>query len=479
MKRLFFGALFFGVGILVGQDTTSILVVGGQNGETPIETLYLQNELWFVANTGSYGKGSSDIYLFNINEGDSITKSITIGGETEDIAIMARAIGSEIFILAMANTFSNSKLEYKIISFNVNTEKTNEISLNTNFLESKILIEIFNDKLSVLEKSFNQDSLFIVFLDSNLNLMEKKAFEMDREKPVFDFDFTVSDSLVMISSFQSDSTSQLVIIHEQGDSLFSVYSDPKLGYFRPQILLIDSNEHYVLGNFVQSDSNSSDIFIEKFDSNGSLIWSSEFVGNNFDSVSSAILNSNNQICFIGYTNSFGEGGDFGFGRYDTEFGDYFDYRTLGSNSYEAGKSLVEYKGGYVFFGYTDGFESALGDLLIYKTNSIGITNSNSYQRLIDKNVSLSVGINNSGETEHSLELFPNPIDQGKTIHLRTRSGLNEVNIVTVSGENIFSEAYNYPQNEVQFNTSNLVSGVYLIMVSSGSDNILGKLVILQ
>ena len=124
MRYLMMLALSLAVFVGMGQDTTMILVTGGENDEEAITVLETESGPWFIANTGSFGQGSSDVYLFTIDSTNSIQHSVTFGSTTEDKAIGAITFNNGPMIYGFQNTFNDPTYKYFIAFFDA-TDATN------------------------------------------------------------------------------------------------------------------------------------------------------------------------------------------------------------------------------------------------------------------------------------------------------------------------------------------------------------------
>ena len=138
-----------------------------------------------------------------------------------------------------------------------------------------------------------------------------------------------------------------------------------------------------------------------------------------------------EMCIRDRTNSYGIGGDFCFGRFRTTNGGYVDFKTLGDVGLDEGVSLVQIDtGGYWLFGTTNGFSSASTDLLIYKSNRLGITESNDFLRIEDEFVYSSLGYSEKPIENSELILYPSPSLRNDKVTLKSKLIITKIEVIS-------------------------------------------------
>jgi uncharacterized protein (DUF2164 family) len=436
MRLIWLISLIMLSGVGIAQDTTMILVTGGHLDERAVSAVNIDGELWFVSNTGSFGSGSSDIYLFTLDSNGSIDKSSLFGGATEDVALDANAFGSGLYVNGVRNNFNNSELTHFLAIFDQEANPTKIIEFDYKYSDYSFLSATFNDTLFILFQNREEFNLVkgVKFYGSQEDSIEVevcgqcviKDFLIDSSGYHFlEKRYVDTNSLVQFESFNANLQS------------VSVSELRGTGNYDPIVLLSDSANYYAVGNFNSSTSQGSDIFFQRVNLTLDTIWERFFIGPEDDYVSSALINQEGFISLLGSTNSYGIGGDFCFGRFRTTNGGYVDFKTLGDVGLDEGVSLVQIDtGGYWLFGTTNGFSSASTDLLIYKSNRLGITESNDFLRIEDEFVYSSLGYSEKPIENSELILYPSPSLRNDKVTLKSKLIITKIEVISASGTKV-------------------------------------------
>jgi hypothetical protein len=464
MRYLMMLVLSLAVFVGKGQDTTMILVTGGENDEEAITVLETESGPWFIANTGSFGQGSSDVYLFTLDSTNSIQHSVTFGSTTEDKAIGAITFNNGPMIYGFQNTFNDPTYKYFIAFFDANGILTDSISFQMEYDNYSLNVETWNDTVyAIFQHRFNLENVTVVKYSQSQKSSQNIAFCGNCE--ISDYQIVLGKHY-FLTAYDLD-TSQLTSIisfeYDFQDSIMNSFSGE--GSYSPVSLLNDSAHLYVVGEYLKdSTATGFDVFFQKFDFSLNQIWESFYVGPADDHVSSALINDNNEICFLGWTFSYGIEGDFGFGRFRTTNGSYLDFRTLGSPKLDVGFSLIQSdSSGYWFFGNTIGFESSFTDLLIYRTNLQGITLSNNYQRIVDQAAEQVLNVSYLEGFNADISVYPLPAEKGVNIMVESEIEIESYTIYSLEGVVLLSENL-LPSNRILINSERLNSGVNLVQI---------------
>lgn len=124
-----------------------------------------------------------------------------------------------------------------------------------------------------------------------------------------------------------------------------------------------------------SAGGARDCFLSKFNSTGTHLWTKTWGGAGNDDALSIVLNSDNKIVIAGETQSYGAGSsDIFLSKFDTA-GTHLWSRTIGGTGFDYGNSMVlAGDAGYTISGYTDSFGvSDTFDIILVKCDSLGIT----------------------------------------------------------------------------------------------------------
>jgi len=139
-------------------------------------------------------------------------------------------------------------------------------------------------------------------------------------------------------------------------------------------VLQTSDGYYILGgNIVYSDSNTADFLLIKLDSQGNIIWSKTFGGDQKDVLFSVLQTPDGGYIAAGYTKSFGAGNyDFLLIKLDSQ-GNIIWSKTFGGDQSDFLTSLQQtLDGGYIIGGISRSFNSQhYFDALLIKVDSQG------------------------------------------------------------------------------------------------------------
>ena len=281
---------------------------------------------------------------------------------------------------------------------------------------------------------------------------------------------------------------------------------------------------YIIVGYTESyGAGEKDYWLIKTDSSGDMLWTKTYGGSGTDYGRDVQQTLDGGYIILGYSNSFGTGGDDIWLVKTDASGDTLWTRTIGGPLADFGFSIQEtYDGGYIITGATDNNSAGRKDILMIKTNSSGepvwINNFGG----IDDDIGLSVqqtvdgGYIMAGRTESfghgSVDVwlirlapdtastvinndiylaknfnlnqnYPNPFNPITTIEFElTRSSEVTLKIYNIVGEEVatlLSASLLSGSHSVQWDASNLASGVYLYKLEAGDYIETRKMIIMK
>jgi hypothetical protein len=134
-----------------------------------------------------------------------------------------------------------------------------------------------------------------------------------------------------------------------------------------------SDGGYAIAGYTNSfGAGSSDVYLVKTDSTGTMLWNKTYGGINADIGRSVVQSSDGGYTIAGYTYSFGAGSyDVYLVKTDST-GNMIWSKTYGGTSSDVGSSVVQSSdGGYAIAGYTYSFGAGSYDVYLVKTDSLG------------------------------------------------------------------------------------------------------------
>lgn len=138
-----------------------------------------------------------------------------------------------------------------------------------------------------------------------------------------------------------------------------------------QDIIQSSDGGYVITGYTESFGTGNDMFIVKYTSDGTFSWDKCWGGNNVDQGYSVAQIADGGLIVTGYTTSYGTNGDALLVKYDTNGNLLWD-KTWSKNNADYGQSIYPTSdGGFVLTGYAYGIGAGVNDMLIAKYDSSG------------------------------------------------------------------------------------------------------------
>jgi len=286
------------------------------------------------AHSGSFGAGSHDVYLIKSDLNGDVIWTRVYGGSSADGAYSVEQTTDGGFIIAAhVNSFGAG-------------------------LHDVYLIKINNKGDTLWTKTYggsNQDRLRAVHqtTDGGYILVSETL------------SFGAGNADVYI--IKTDSIGNLMWTKTYGGS-FSDY-----GYSVRQT----TDGGYIIAGHTQSfGAGSTDVYLIKTDSIGSLMWAKTYGGSSTDYGYSVRQTTDGGYIIAGHTQSFGTAGDVYLIRTDPN-GDPLWTKVFGGSGADYGWSVRQTAdGGFIIAGYTESFETGNQDVYLIKTDHLGNSGCN-------------------------------------------------------------------------------------------------------
>jgi len=143
-------------------------------------------------------------------------------------------------------------------------------------------------------------------------------------------------------------------------------------YYGNSIIQSSDGGYIVVGDFLDSDTGNSDMFISKYTDNGNLSWIQNWIGIDFESGSSVIQSGDGGYVVTGITNSYGAGNnDMFIAKYANDGNLSWSKTWGGTGDDEADEITNTNDGGYIVTGETSSYGAGYFDIFIAKYTADG------------------------------------------------------------------------------------------------------------
>ncbi len=273
-----------------------------------------------------------------------------------------------------------------------------------------------------------------------------------------------------------DSAGNLLWVKQMGgtedDRGFSITTDSGVNVYTTGYFYGTADFDPGAGTYNLTSAGMNDIFIQKLDSAGNLLWVKQMGGNDYDVVNSITTDAGGNVYTTGYfygtadfdpgagtTNLISAGGDDIFIQKLDSAGNLLWVKQMGGNDYEAGNSITTDAGGNVyttgsFYGTAD-FDPGAGT-----TNLI----SAGYDDIFIQKLSPpSTGIETEERILNQISIYPNPTTGLINIDLDNLTDV-KIEVYTAMGKIVYKKE-NINESDFQFEL-NEIPGIYFIEISS-------------
>jgi hypothetical protein len=244
----------------------------------------------------------------------------------------------------------------------------------------------------------------------------------------------------------------LIKTNTNGDSLWTKIIGggyPVMGYSVQQT----SDDGYIIaGEMNIYDPSGVNVCLIKTNSNGDVLWTKMYGGNDIDWGNSVQQTSDDGYVIVGVTRSFGSG-EFDVYLIKTNTnGDTLWTKTFGGINEEYGSSVQQTTdAGYVITGFTRSFGAGSADVYLVKTDANGVVSVNS-----EENVPLNFTLEQN---------YPNPFNPTTTIRYsipeRSFVILKVFNLLGQQIATLVEKEQSVGTYTIQWQAGELPSGVYL------------------
>ncbi len=424
-----------------------------------------------VGITSSFGAGSNDVYLIKTDSiGDTIWTR-TYGGVDIDIGnSFQQTLDGGYIVVGSTRSFGMGNYDVYLIK----TDASGDIvwtktfgGIDSDFGSSVQQTSDGGYIIAGATRSFglgSYDTYFIKTDSSGDSLWTRTYGGMDNDQALSVWETTDGGfiSVGLTKSFGAgDYDIYLIRTDSSGDTLWTrTYGDTTAdqGYSVQQT---SDGGYIVAGNTVRGNG-FYDFYLIKTDSSGDSLWTRTYGGSADDAAEFVRQTLDDGFILTGYTDSYGAGGSDVYIVRTNSSGDTLWTRTYGDSLSDAGYVVQETTdGGYIITGQTEP-DSAPGNVDVYlikMTEPVTGIGESGRVSLFPKKFSLA-------------QNFPNPFNPMTAIKYQIPELSNvTLKVYDVLGSEVatlVNEEKPVGSYEVEFNASNLPSGIYFYRLQAGS-----------
>lgn len=489
MKPLFLFLLAVSIFSPIYSQITFRHTIGGTGQDQGRSVKQTFDGGYIVAgSTSSFGLGNSDVYLIKLDSLGMKQWSNVYGGSNVDWGYsVVQSPDSTYVICGYTNSFGMGGYDFYLIKVDLEGNLLWQKNYGGADWDFAYSLQNTSDGGFIIAGetySFGSGSndMYLIKTNSNGDVIWTKTYGGQNKdyaksvKQTFDGGYIIAGGTASFGSGMTDV--YIVKTDDTGDSLWTkTFGGDSVDFANSIIQTSDSGYAVAASSNSFSDGNY-DYYIFKTDPNGSEKWNHKWITYLENDEATEIVETNNGLAFFGSTSSVGPGG-FSFQLVFTDInGWYVAIREYGSEGEEIGYSLAETEdNGFVMCGSADSYGFGYHEILIIKTDSIGLTGISGAVTSFLDSIVLSAFLNFE-KSSISLKFFPNPFHSSSRIQFE--GGLeNEMHF----------ELYDLLGNKVQsmdficcdsfeIVRENVQNGIYLYKLKEG--NVIksaGKLVI--
>ncbi len=362
-------------------------------------TIASDGSLFLTGYTTSFGAGANDVLLTKLYSNGSLTWAKTLGGANFEIVnSLAIAPDGSLFLTGYTNSFGAGNFDILLAKFYSNASLAWAQTLGGTTDDYGYSLTIASDGslfLTGYTSNFGAGNgdVLLAKLESNGSLSWAKTLGGTNADFGISLMIAPEGSLFLTgqtNSFGAGLYDVLLAKFEQNGSLSWVKT---LGGINTDIsnslTIAPDGSLFLTGGTYSFGLGNEDVFLAKFEQNGSLIWAKTLGGTAVERGNSLTIAPDDSLLLTGYTSSFGAG------NFDMLLAKFYSndslawVKALGGANADYGYSLTIAQEGSLFLtGLTSSFGAGSNDVLLAKFTSEGdLPFSNNLIRLIS-NVSV-------------------------------------------------------------------------------------------
>ncbi len=424
--------------------------------------------------TGSFGNGSSDIYLLRMDElGDPVWSRV-YGGIGVDNAIACRELPDGFIIAGTTSTGTNGSYDMLLIRTDLQGEPLWERNYGTSSWELCNAMELLPDGFILGGISYGGGMLngaaYVVKTDLNGDTLWTRTYGGPYRMECNGLTRTTDQGIVLAGSIgttQGPEDGFVAKLDDIGEQLWiTILGGDSTDVFRS--VVEDSSGNIVACGVTNSGLDVSRIYLASVDGTGQYLWE-QFIGNTADAGGAEIRNRlYGGFVFTGYNT-------LNLGAKDmilttTDNAGYFQFgNNFGDGHPAEGFSIdATMDGGYVVAGWAEGYGPGQRAMYVVKADSLGQTLNLNVVPYSDPLPVEELGIS------FSPSLFPNALSSFEQLHLLVPIyGSTTARITDLRGAVVANIPVNGGESP-SIRIPQLAPGPYLVTIIQGGKPVLAS-----
>jgi len=216
------------------------------------------------------------------------------------------------------------------------------------------------------------DDVYIMRTDSNGDTIWTKTYGNHLNEQAFCINPT-SDNGFILAGTREYNDIYILRIDADGDTLWTnIYGDDSDESCSFAMQTLDE-DFLLVGDRREISAIDENLYLIKINSDGDVIWTKQHGGTDSDNGSTAIELTNGELVILGYTQSFGEGGNDVYLIKTNTTGDTIWTKTYGGSNDDIGITIINTGNGFAIGGYSNSFSAGDFDFYLLLTNYDGDT----------------------------------------------------------------------------------------------------------
>lgn len=475
MRKIILFLVLVAVSILVNAqiDRTFNKVFFGTSFDTGIETLRLSNgEYRVIANTGSYGQGSADIWVIALDTNADFAWQKTYGGTGDDIVYDAIIDSADnIYMVGYSGSSSVSDYDLLFLSIDKNGVPITEKYFGGNDWDFGKRIAKLNDTTFYLAGEtysfgLGYSKLWVLRVNKNGHYLSSQIISDTFDLKVADIGISKDGEILVCGSGKIDSilsTKPFIARFDTNLTLsYQNYFPDSNGLEFKSITLNADNTMLLVGKYLNDTANFTDPLTLLLDQDCNLIWNrSQSQGG--DAWFNEVDTFNGSYFITGVSKVYTTGQeDFYFARFSS--GAYWQAGSVhGDTKYDEPSSINFYPKDSTILttGTTKGFNVPGSGILVCQRDW-NFTGNNTVEIIVVS------GMEENYPRCSKYKVYPVPANDYLNIERDLANSSVDISIANLEGRIIKSLVMKNNQKSLRINLEALPSGLYLLTVENNS-----------